>query len=121
MKAGAFQISSPATITLLWIISNTLFKFPLYFFYISIMSSSSDPGLYEFNDNVRPWLFSFWLFTGCGGVLEVLMLWIEILSKSKKMTGAGDTAKKYKLICRGVLCVLLLFTLVCLAFGLEGA
>ena len=71
MKAGAFQFSSPATITLLWIVANCAFKYPLFLFYVSVFGASSDPGLWSFNDIVRPWLFSLWLLTGCGGLLEV--------------------------------------------------
>ena len=48
------------------------------------------------------------------------MLWIEILSKSKKMTGAGNTAKKYKLMVRGLTCFLFVVVMFCMFNALEG-
>ena len=48
-------------------------------------------------------------------------MWIEILSKSKKMAGKGNPAKKYKLMVRGLTCLLFVVVMICMFSALEGA
>mmetsp|Transcript_62408 Transcript_62408/g.171578 ORF Transcript_62408/g.171578 Transcript_62408/m.171578 type:complete len:431 (-) Transcript_62408:463-1755(-) len=90
VKAFAFN---PAVLTLCFIIVACIFLIALAFMYVNICVGA-DPDYWQ-NDNLKGPLVGLFISACISAAVQVLVMWIDVLSKSKSMTGnkKGGLAK----------------------------
>lgn len=116
IMAGAFQFN-PATITLVLSIMSAVFTFALMAVYLGAVGGSDAD--YSMNDMLRGPFLGLFLVGAVAASLEVLVMWIDVLGKSKRMTAKSTGMKKLKTGLHAFSVFLLFFAIVSLAFGLA--
>ena len=76
---------------------------------------------YSMNDGLRGPFLGLFLVGVVAGTVEVLIMWIDVLGKSKKMTAKGSGMKKMKTGLHAFNVFLLFFSVLCLALGAPTA
>jgi len=98
---------NPATLTLIFINCSLTFLVLLLIMYDNVVSGADTD--YFQNDNVKGPLLGFFMVGAIAGAIQVLVMWIDVLGKSKQMTGNKKGGlRKLKMALNGF-CVFMLF------------
>mmetsp|Transcript_60677 Transcript_60677/g.166619 ORF Transcript_60677/g.166619 Transcript_60677/m.166619 type:complete len:458 (+) Transcript_60677:248-1621(+) len=108
---------NPATTTLLLCtISSTGILLRQIVYMIALTGNDPDGTLYDATGGV---LLACIVVGAAGGVIEVLIMWLDVLKKAKSMKSNSSTIKRLKIGCSVSLVVLLVASIGCMAVGRQ--